>query len=69
MTTGKQMWKKSGNKSGTVSLLVFMARFDSYKPLPTEVRSTFSRKAFGRAMSLATSPLVTTSDHHNKWFC
>lgn len=46
MTTGKQKWKKSGNKSGTVSLLVFMARFDSYKPLPTEVRSTFSRKAF-----------------------
>ena len=46
MTTGKQMWKKSGNKSGTVSLLVFMSRFDSYKPLPTEVRSTFSRKAF-----------------------
>ena len=40
---------------------VFTASFLSYKPLPTEVRSTFSRKAFGRAMSLASSPLVTTS--------
>ena len=40
---------------------VFTASSLSYKPLPTEVRSTFSRKAFGRAMSLASSPLVTTS--------
>ena len=67
MTTGKQMWKKSGNNSGTVSLLVFMASFDSYKPLPTEVRSTFSWKAFGKAMSLVTSPLVTTSGFADRW--
>lgn len=67
MTAGKQMWKKSGNNSGAVSLLVFMASFDSYKRLPREVRSTFSWKVFGGAKSLATSPLVTTSGFGDRW--
>lgn len=61
------MRKKSGNNSETVSLLVFMASFNSYKLLPREVRSTFSRKVFGGAKSLATSPLVTTSGFADRW--
>ena len=67
MTTGRQMWEKSGNNSGTVSLLVFMASFDSYKLLPREVRTTFSWKVFGGVKSVATSPLVTTSGFADRW--